>query len=157
MKKLKFLASIVLMLTALISCDKKDELDNYPPAVNKTEFQLSTSQTGKDTLYVKDNKDFKLRHIMLINKADNKTICEVNALVNKQTKFEANGTTYGEIQYTDGEASLIEIYNWGTLERISTPAHKKAYAITYTGKRPADMAVSLGVDGLSGGIGVTIK
>ena len=52
---------------------------------------------------------------------------------------------------------LIKIYNWGTIERISTKTHKKAYAMTYTGKKPADMEVVLGVMGESAGISVSIK
>ena len=51
----------------------------------------------------------------------------------------------------------IKIYNWGTIERISTKTHKKAYAMTYTGKKPADMEVVLGVMGESAGISVSIK
>ena len=50
-----------------------------------------------------------------------------------------------------------KIYNWGTIERISTKTHKKAYAMTYTGKKPADMEVVLGVMGESAGISVSIK
>ena len=75
----------------------------------------------------------------------------------KQTKFEINGTTYGEVEHSNGEASLIKIYNWGTIERISTTAHKKAYAITYTGKKPADIEVGLAVLGERGGTGVMLK
>ena len=157
MKNFKYLVIIVSVVSSLISCDNKGDFDSFPPAVNKTEFQISTSQTGKDTLFVKDNKDFKLHHIILVNKSDNKGICEVNALYEKQTKFEINGTTYGEVEYSNGEASLIKIYNWGTLERISTTAHKKAYAITYTGKKPADIEVGLVVLGENGGIGITLK
>ena len=66
-------------------------------------------------------------------------------------------TTYGEVEYSNGEASLIKIYNWGTLERISTTAHKKAYAITYTGKKPADIEVGLAVLGERGGTSVRLK
>jgi len=157
MKNFKYLVIIASVVSALISCDNKGEFDSYPPAVNKTEFQISTSQTGKDTLFVKDNKDFKLHHIILVNKSDNKGICEVNALYEKQTKFEINGTTYGEVEYSNGEASLIKIYNWGTIERISTTAHKKAYAITYNGKKPADIEVNLIVLGERGGIGIMLK
>lgn len=157
MKNFKYLVIIASVVSFLISCDNKGEFDNTPPDVNKTEFQISTSQTGKDTLFVTDNKDFKLLRINLFNKSDNKEICEVNALYEKQTKFEINGTTYGEVEYSNGEASLIKIYNWGTLERISTTAHKKAYAITYTGKKPADIEVGLVVLGERGGIGITLK
>lgn len=157
MKKFKYLVVIASVVSSLISCDNKGEFDSYPPDVNKTEFQISNSQTGKDTLFVKDNKDFKLHHIVLVNKSDNKGICEVNALYKKQTKFEINGTTYGEVEYSNGEASLIKIYNWGTIERISTTAHKKAYAITYTGKKPADIEVNLIVLGERGGIGIMLK
>jgi|GEM_PF-139814 lipoprotein len=157
MKNFKYLVIIASVVSSLVSCDNKGEFDSYPPAVNKTEFQISTSQTGKDTLFVKDNKDFKLHHIILVNKSDGKEICEVNALYGKQTKFEINGTTYGEVEYSNGEASLIKIYNWGTLERISTTAHKKAYAITYTGKKPADIEVGLAVLGERGGTSVRLK
>lgn len=157
MKSFKYLVIIASVVSSLVSCDNKGEFDSYPPAVNKTEFQISTSQTGKDTLFVKDNKDFKLHHIILVNKSDNKGICEVNALYEKQTKFEINGTTYGEVEYSNGEASLIKIYNWGTIERISTTAHKKAYAITYNGKKPADIEVNLIVLGERGGIGIMLK
>ena len=45
----------------------------------------------------------------------------------------------------------------GTLERISTTAHKKAYAITYTGKKPADIEVGLAVLGERGGTSVRLK
>ena len=157
MKIFKYLVVFASVVSSLISCDNKGEFDSYPPDVNKTEFQISNSQTGKDTLFVKDNKDFKLHHIVLVNKSDNKGICEVNALYKKQTKFEINGTTYGEVEYSNGEASLIKIYNWGTIERISTTAHKKAYAITYTGKKPADIEVNLIVLGERGGIGIMLK
>ncbi len=157
MKNFKYLVIIASVVSFLISCDNKGEFDSYPPAVNKKEFQISNSQTGKDTLFVKDNKDFKLLRIALINKSDNKGICEVYALDEKQTKFEINGTTYGEVEHSNGEASLIKIYNWGTIERISTTAHKKAYAITYTGKKPADIEVGLAVLGERGGTGVMLK
>ena len=157
MKNFKYLVIIASVVSSLISCDNKGEFDSYPPAVNKKEFQISNSQTGKDTLFVKDNKDFKLLRIALINKSDNKGICEVYALDEKQTKFEINGTTYGEVEHSNGEASLIKIYNWGTIERISTTAHKKAYAITYTGKKPADIEVGLAVLGERGGTGVMLK
>ncbi|WP_273413622.1 hypothetical protein [Prevotella aurantiaca] len=157
MKNFKYLVIIASVVSSLVSCDNKGDFDSFPPAVNKTEFQISTSQTGKDTLFVKDNKDFKLHHIILVNKSDNKGICEVNALYEKQTKFEINGTTYGEVEYSNGEASLIKIYNWGTIERISTTAHKKAYAITYNGKKPADIEVNLIVLGERGGIGIMLK
>lgn len=157
MKNFKYLVIIASVVSSLVSCDNKGDFDSFPPAVNKTEFQISTSQTGKDTLFVKDNKDFKLHHIILVNKSDNKGICEINALYEKQTKFEINGTTYGEVEYSNGEASLIKIYNWGTIERISTTAHKKAYAITYNGKKPADIEVNLIVLGERGGIGIMLK
>lgn len=157
MKNFKYLVIIASVVSFLISCDNKGDFDSFPPAVNKKEFQISTSQTGKDTLFVKDNKDFKLLRIALINKSDNKGICEVYALDEKQTKFEINGTTYGEVEHSNGEASLIKIYNWGTIERISTTAHKKAYAITYTGKKPADIEVGLAVLGERGGTGVMLK
>lgn len=157
MKNFKYLVIIASVVSSLVSCDNKGDFDSFPPAVNKTEFQISTSQTGKDTLFVKDNKDFKLLRIALINKSDNKGICEVYALDEKQTKFEINGTTYGEVEHSNGEASLIKIYNWGTIERISTTAHKKAYAITYTGKKPADIEVGLAVLGERGGTGVMLK
>ena len=157
MKNFKYLVIIASVVSFLISCDNKGDFDSFPPAVNKKEFQISTSQTGKDTLFVKDNKDFKLLRIALINKSDNKGICEVYALDEKQTKFEINGTTYGEVEHSNGEASLIKIYNWGTIERISTTAHKKAYAITYTGKKPADIEVGLAVLGERGGTSVRLK
>ena len=155
MKRLKLFFGSMLMFAALISCNKS-ELDSYPPALNKIQFELSTSQTGKDTLYVTNKEDFKLQRMRLINKADNKTICEVS-LSKQQPKLEAGGVTYGEMKYADGEVSLIKIYNWGTLERISTKVHKKAYAMTYTGKKPADMEVGLAVMGESAGISVSIK
>lgn len=156
MKRLKLFLGSILMLAALISCNKS-ELDSYPPALNKIQFELSTSQTSKDTLYEKNKKDFKIQHVSLINKADDKIICEINSLSKQQPKLEAGGVTYGEVKYADGEVSLIKIYNWGTLERISTKAHKKAYAMTYTGKKPADMEVGLAVMGESAGISVSIK
>lgn len=55
MKRLKLFLGSILMLAALISCNKS-ELDSYPPALNKIQFELSTSQTGKDTLYEKIKK-----------------------------------------------------------------------------------------------------
>ena len=158
MKLTKLLLGSIFILSALVlaSChDVKD--DSYPPALNKVNFELSTSQTGKDTLYTTDKKDFEIRGILLINKADYKRICHVNISNKQQSKIEAGGVTFGEMKYTNGEVSLIKIYNWGTIERISTKAHKKAYAMTYTGKKPADMEVILGVMGESAGISVSIK
>ena len=64
MKIFKYLVVFASVVSSLISCDNKGEFDSYPPAVNKTEFQISNSQTGKDTLFVKDNKDFKLPKIL---------------------------------------------------------------------------------------------
>ena len=158
MKLTKLLLGSIFILSALVlaSChDVKD--DSYPPALNKVNFELSTSQTRKDTLYTPDNKDFEIRGILLINKADYKRICDVNFSNKQQSKIEAGGVTFGEMKYTNGEVSLIKIYNWGTIERISTKAHKKAYAMTYTGKKPADIEVVLGVMGESAGISVSIK
>ena len=158
MKLTKLLLGSIFILSALVlaSChDVKD--DSYPPALNKVNFELSTSQTGKDTLYTTDKKDFEIRGILLINKADYKRICNVNFSNKQQSKIEAGGVTLGEVKYTNGEVSLIKIYNWGTIERISTKAHKKAYAMTYTGKKPADIEVVLGVMGESAGISVSIK
>ncbi len=158
MKLTKLLLGSIFILSALVlaSChDVKD--DSYPPALNKVNFELSTSQTGKDTLYTTDKKDFEIRGILLINKADYKRICDVNFSNKQQSKIEAGGVTFGEMKYTNGEVSLIKIYNWGTIERISTKAHKKAYAMTYTGKKPADIEVVLGVMGESAGISVSIK
>lgn len=158
MKLTKLLLGSIFILSALVlaSChDVKD--DSYPPELNKVNFELSTSQTGKDTLYTTDKKDFEIRGILLINKADYKRICHVNISNKQQTKIEAGGVTFGEMKYANGEVSLIKIYNWGTIERISTKAHKKAYAMTYTGKKPADMEVVLGVMGESAGISVSIK
>lgn len=158
MKLTKLLLGSIFILSALVlaSChDVKD--DSYPPALNKVNFELSTSQTGKDTLYTTDKKDFEIRGILLINKADYKRICDVNFSNKQQSKIEAGGVTLGEMKYTNGEVSLIKIYNWGTIERISTKAHKKAYAMTYTGKKPADIEVVLGVMGESAGISVSIK
>ena len=108
MKRLKLFLGSILMLAALISCNKS-ELDSYPPALNKIQFELSTSQTGKDTLYEKNKKDFKIQHVSLINKADDKIICEINSLSKQQPKLEAGGVTYGEVKYADGEVSLIKI------------------------------------------------
>ncbi|WP_311156654.1 hypothetical protein [Prevotella nigrescens] len=158
MKLTKLLLGSIFILSALVlaSChDVKD--DSYPPALNKVNFELSTSQTRKDTLYTTDKKDFEIRGILLINKADYKRICDVNFSNKQQSKIEAGGVTFGEMKYTNGEVSLIKIYNWGTIERISTKAHKKAYAMTYTGKKPADIEVVLGVMGESAGISVSIK
>ena len=158
MKLTKLLLGSIFILSALVlaSChDVKD--DSYPPALNKVNFELSTSQTGKDTLYTTDKKDFEIRGILLINKADYKRICDVNFSNKQQSKIEAGGVTFGEMKYTNGEVSLIKIYNWGTIERISTKAHKKAYAMTYTDKKPADIEVVLGVMGESAGISVSIK
>ncbi len=156
MNKLRLFIGSMFISIALVSChDVKD--DSYPPALNKVNFELSTSQTGKDTLYTTDKKDFEIRGILLINKADYKRICDVNFSNKQQSKIEAGGVTFGEMKYTNGEVSLIKIYNWGTIERISTKAHKKAYAMTYTGKKPADIEVVLGVMGESAGISVSIK
>jgi hypothetical protein len=136
----------ILSACTLASCyDLK--YDSYPPELNEVNFELSTSQTGKDTLYTTDKKDFEIRGILLINKADYKRICYVNISNKQQSKIEAGGITFGEMKYANDEVSLIKIYNWGTIERISTKTHKKAYAMTYTGKKPADMEVVLGVMG----------
>ncbi len=158
MKFTKLLLGSIFILSActLASCyDLK--YDSYPPELNEVNFELSTSQTGKDTLYTTDKKDFEIRGILLINKADYKRICHVNISNKQQSKIEAGGVTFGEMKYANGEVSLIKIYNWGTIERISTKTHKKAYAMTYTGKKPADMEVVLGVMGESAGISVSIK
>lgn len=136
----------ILSACTLASCyDLK--YDSYPPELNEVNFELSTSQTGKDTLYTTDKKDFEIRGILLINKADYKRICYVNISNKQQSKIETGGITFGEMKYANDEVSLIKIYNWGTIERISTKTHKKAYAMTYTGKKPADMEVVLGVMG----------
>ncbi|WP_449022949.1 hypothetical protein [Prevotella pallens] len=156
MNKLRLFIGSMFISIALVSCyDAKD--DSYPPELNEVNFELSTSQTGKDTLYTTDKKDFEIRGILLINKADYKRICHVNISNKQQSKIEAGGVTFGEMKYANGEVSLIKIYNWGTIERISTKTHKKAYAMTYTGKKPADMEVVLGVMGESAGISVSIK
>ena len=42
-------------------------------------------------------------------------------------------------------------------KEYTTTAHKKAYAITYTGKKPADIEVGLAVLGERGGISVMLK
>lgn len=52
------------------------------------------------------------------------------------TKLEAEGVTYGEVKYTGGEASIIKINNWGTIEKTTVARHKKAYAMAYIGKSP---------------------
>ena len=96
------------MLAALISCNKS-ELDSYPPALNKIQFELSTSQTGKDTLYEKNKKDFKIQHVSLINKADDKIICEINSLSKQQPKLEAGGVTYGRFYKCGKIKSLISL------------------------------------------------
>lgn len=41
------------------------------------------------------------------------------------TKLEAEGVTYGEVKYTGGEASIIKINNWGTIEKTTIARHKK--------------------------------
>ena len=128
MKRLFFFGGIILIFSALISCNKKGEFDSHPPAVNKRDFKLSTSQSGKDTLYV-----------------------------TKNTKLEAEGVTYGEVKYTGGEASIIKINNWGTIEKTTIARHKKAYAMAYIGKRPSDIQLSLFVIGVNGGTVVTVK
>ena len=58
MKIFKYLVVFASVVSSLISCDNKGEFDSYPPAVNKTEFQISNSQTGKDTLFVKRQQRF---------------------------------------------------------------------------------------------------
>jgi hypothetical protein len=151
------LGSIFILSACTLASCYDAKYDSYPPELNEVNFELSTSQTGKDTLYTTDKKDFEIRGILLINKADYKRICPVNISNKQQSKIEAGGVTFGEMKYANGEVSLIKIYNWGTIERISTKTHKKAYAMTYTGKKPADMEVVLGVMGESAGISVSIK
>ena len=41
------------------------------------------------------------------------------------TKLEAEGVTYGEVKYTGGEASIIKINNWGTIEKTTIARTKK--------------------------------
>ena len=67
------------------------------------------------------------------------------------------GVTYGEVKYTGGEASIIKINNWGTIEKTTIARHKKAYAMAYIGKRPSDIQLSLFVIGVNGGTVVTVK
>ena len=118
----------MFMLSTLFfaSCNKKGEFDSHPPAVNKEDFKLSTSQSGKDTLYVTNKEDFKLHAVELLNKADRKLLCRVNLNDVKNTKLEAEGVTYGEVKYTGGEASIIKINNWGTIEKTTIARHKKS-------------------------------
>lgn len=129
MKLTKLLLGSIFILSALVlaSChDVKD--DSYPPALNKVNFELSTSQTGKDTLYTTDKKDFEIRGILLINKADYKRICNVNFSNKQQSKIEAGGVTLGEMKYTNGEVSLIKIYNW-ELSKESLQRHIKRHTL----------------------------
>ena len=51
MKLAKLLFGSMFMLSVLFfaSCNKKGEFDSHPLAVNKEDFKLSTSQSGKDT------------------------------------------------------------------------------------------------------------
>ena len=64
---------------------------------------------------------------------------------------------YGEVKYTGGEASIIKINNWGTIEKTTIARHRKAYAMTYIGKRPSDIQLSLFVVGVNGATVVTVK
>ena len=73
------------------------------------------------------------------------------------TKLEAEGVTYGEVKYIGGEASIIKINNWGTIEKTTIARHKKAYAMAYIGKRPSDIELTLFVVGVNGGTVVTVK
>lgn len=73
------------------------------------------------------------------------------------TKLETEGVTYGEVKYTGGEASIIKINNWGTIEKTTIARHKKAYAMAYIGKRPSDIELTLFVVGVNGGTVVTVK
>lgn len=73
------------------------------------------------------------------------------------TKLEAEGVTYGEVKYTGGEAPIIKINNWGTIEKTTIARHKKAYAMAYIGKRPSDIELTLFVVGVNGGTVVTVK
>lgn len=41
------------------------------------------------------------------------------------TKLKAEGVTYGEVKYTGGEASIIKINNWGTIEKLLLHTTKK--------------------------------
>ena len=159
MKLPKLLFGSMFMLSVLFfaSCNKKGEFDSHPPAVNKEDFKLSTSQSGKDTLYVTNKEDFKLHAVELVNKADRKLLCRVNLNDVKNTKLEADGVTYAEVKYTGGEASIIKINNWGTIEKTTIARHKKAYAMAYIGKRPSDIQLSLFVVGVNGGTVVTVK
>ena len=84
-------------------------------------------------------------------------LCRVNLNDVKNTKLEADGVTYGEVKYTGGEASIIKINNWGTIEKTTIARHKKAYAMAYIGKRPSDIQLSLFVVGVNGGTVVTVK
>ena len=139
MKLPKLLFGSMFMLSVLFfaSCNKKGEFDSHPPAVNK--------------------EDFKLHAVELVNKADRKLLCRVNLNDVKNTKLEADGVTYGEVKYTGGEASIIKINNWGTIEKTTIARHKKAYAMAYIGKRPSDIQLSLFVVGVNGGTVVTVK
>ncbi|WP_455106364.1 hypothetical protein [Prevotella pallens] len=73
------------------------------------------------------------------------------------TKLEAEGVTYGEVKYTGGEASIIKINNWGTIEKTTITRHRKAYAMTYIGKRSSDIELTLFVEGVNGATVVTVK
>ena len=73
------------------------------------------------------------------------------------TKLEAECVTYGEVKYTGGEASIIKINNWGTIEKTTIARHKKAYAMAYIGKSPSDIQLSLFVEGVNGATVVTVK
>lgn len=73
------------------------------------------------------------------------------------TKLEVEGVTYGEVKYTGGEASIIKINNWGTIEKTTIARHKKAYAMAYIGKRPSDIELTLFVVGVNGATVVTVK
>ena len=73
------------------------------------------------------------------------------------TELEAEGVTYGEVKYTGGEASIIKINNWGTIEKTTIARHKKAYAMAYIGKSPSDIELTLFVEGVNGATVVTVK
>lgn len=73
------------------------------------------------------------------------------------TKLEAEGVTYAEVKYTGGEASIIKINNWGTIEKTTIVRHKKAYAMAYIGKSRSDIELTLFVEGVNGATVVTVK
>ena len=108
--------------------------DSYPPELNEVNFELSTSQTGKDTLYTTDKKDFEIRGILLINKADYKRICYVNISNKQQSKIEAGGGTFGEMKYANGEVSLLRFIT-GELSKEYPQRHIKRHTLLLTQAR----------------------